>query len=109
MEASVPPMMKSSEDWTMADGTQASVAEDAWGRYLVITVPGRNGPCWICAPASDRALAEVRSGRISPWVVVHHSCTGTVAIYRTMIDGSVRDSVVLCSQLPVGASVLSAA
>jgi hypothetical protein len=102
-------MMRASENWTLADGTEASVAEDAWGRYLVLAVPGRNGPCWVCAPATDKALAEVRSGRTSPWAVVHHSCTGTVAIFRTMLDGSVRDSLVLCSQLPVGDAVLSAA
>jgi hypothetical protein len=58
---------------------------------------------------SDRAVACVRSGLTSPWTVAHHSASGTVDIYRTARDGSVKESVVLCSQLPAGGTVLAAA
>ena len=78
-------------------------------QYLVLALAGRSGPCWVCAPASDRAVACVRGGRASPWSVVHHSLTGTVDIYRTLRDGSVRESVVLCDSLPLGRTVLAAA
>ena len=90
-------------------GLQAAIADDSSTRYLVLALPGRAGPCWVCAPASDAALAAVRDGRSSPWNLVHHSCTGTVDIYRTMRDGSLRESVVLCSSLPLGDTLLSAA
>jgi hypothetical protein len=79
------------------------------GQYLVMEMAGSAGPCWVCAPVSNRALDCVRTGQASPWAVLHHSSTGTVDIYRTLRDGSVRESVVLCAALPVGRSVLAAA
>jgi hypothetical protein len=79
------------------------------GQYLVMEMTGRAGPCWVCAPVTDRALDCVRSGKATPWTVLHHSATGTVNIYRTLQDGSVRESVVLCAALPLGRSVLAAA
>ena len=106
--ASVPPQLLLTEELPMPDQS-ALVAIGAGGQYLVIEVAGRSGPCWVCAPVSDRALDCVRSGRTSPWTVVHHSATGTVDIYRTLLDGSIHESVVLCSVLPVGRSVLAAA
>jgi len=105
---SVPPQLLPIERLTMPD-LDAAVAIGAGGQYLVIEITGRAGPCWVCAPVSDRALECVRSGRTSPWTVVHHSATGTVDIYRTLLDGSVHESVVLCSALPVGRAVLAAA
>jgi hypothetical protein len=75
----------------------------------VVSLPGRSGPCWICAPATWAALDCVRRRRASPWSVIHHSSTGTVTLHRTLGDGSVRDSTVLCAALPAGAGVLSAA
>jgi len=102
-----PPQLLLTEELAVPD--HAAVAIGAGGQYLVIEVTGRAGPCWVCAPVSDRALDCVRSGRTSPWTVVHHSATGTVDIYRTLLDGSVHESVVLCSALPVGRSVLAAA
>jgi hypothetical protein len=104
---SVPPQLLLTEELPVPD--HAAVAIGAGGQYLVIEVTGRAGPCWVCAPVSDRALDCVRSGRTSPWTVVHHSATGTVDIYRTLLDGSVHESVMLCSALPVGRSVLAAA
>jgi hypothetical protein len=53
----------------------------------------------MCAPVSDRAVECVRSGRASPWAVMHHSSTGTVEIYETRSDGTLDESVVLCTML----------
>jgi hypothetical protein len=106
---SVPPPLRLRETVQLADHTDVAVAEGAGGQFLVVAVAGRSGPCWVCAPASDRAVACVRSGRTSPWTVLHHSATGTVDIYRTLRDGTVRESVMLCAQLPLGRSVLAAA
>ena len=108
MITAVPPSLKVREDLVVA-GLRAAVADDDSSRYLVLTLPGRAGPCWVCAPATDVALDAVRNGRTSPWNVVHHSATGTVDIYRTMLDGSLRESVVLCASLPLGDALLSAA
>ncbi|HET9692086.1 MAG TPA: hypothetical protein VFP61_13120 [Acidimicrobiales bacterium] len=90
-------------------GVAASVCDDHGADYLVVRVPGRCGPCWIAAPATERAIAAVRDGRTSPWSVLHHSATGTVEIFRSMIDGTVRESTVLCSSLPAGDRALAAA
>lgn len=108
MTVHAPPLFKVREDLGFS-GLRAAVAEERGTRYLVLEVPGRSGPCWVCAPASDVAIDAVRSGRSSPWSVVHHSATGTVQIYRTLLDGSVRESVVLCASLPMGEMLLSAA
>jgi hypothetical protein len=97
------------ENLPLSQGVDVTVGVGPGGQYLVVPVAGRSGPCWVCAPVSDRALDCVRSGRTSPWTVVHHSATGTVDIYRTLRDGSVRESVVLCAQLPLGGTVLAAA
>jgi hypothetical protein len=106
--AEVPPSFRVRESLVVG-GVVAAVAEDHGAGYLVVRVPGRSGPCWVCAPATDRAIAAVRDGRSSPWAVLHHSATGTVEIYRSMLDGSVRQSVVLCASLPTGGGLLSAA
>ena len=90
-------------------GVVTTVCEDHGHDYLVVEVPGRCGPCWIAAPATAHAIDAVRSGRTSPWAVVHHSATGTVDIFRSMLDGTVRESTVLCASLPAGDAVLAAA
>ena len=109
MIAPTPPNLRLSETFDAADGIGLAVGFDHDGCYLVVSVPGRSGPCWICAPASERALDCVRRRRASPWAVVHHSRTGTVTVYRTLLDGSLRDSTVLCASLPAGTAVLCAA
>lgn len=96
---SVPPQLSLQETILVADADVA-VGVGVGGTYLVVELPGHDGPCWVCAPASDRALDCVRSGHASPWTVLHHSLTGTVDIYRTAADGSLHLSVVLCSRLP---------
>ena len=106
---SMPPELRLKETILVSDCMDVAVGAGTGGQYLVLTMAGRSGPCWVCAPASDRAVACVRSGQASPWSVVHHSATGTVDIYRTLRDGSVRESVVLCAGLPLGLGVLAAA
>ena len=98
---SVPPQLLLQETIPAADGDEeASVGVGTGGTYLVLEIPGPAGPCWVCAPASERALDCVRSGRTSPWTVLHHSATGTVDLYRTTADGSLHCSTLLCSKLP---------
>jgi hypothetical protein len=106
---SVPPQLELQEVLPPHQGIEVSVGVSAGRQYLVMAMAGRSGPWWVCAPASDRAVACVRNGRASPWTVTHHSATGTVDVYRTALDGSVSESVVLCSQLPSGRTVLAAA
>lgn len=105
----VPPQLQLGELIRLADGTEVAVGHGTGGQYLVMSFVGRCGTCWVCAPASDRAVECVRNGLASPWSVIHHSATGTVDVYRSSIDGTVRESVVLCSRLPVGQAVLAAA
>jgi hypothetical protein len=106
---SVPPELIQTEILTIPDLGDVAVGVGVGGQYLVMEMSGRAGPCWVCAPVTDRALDCVRSGKATPWTVLHHSATGTVDIYRTLLDGSVHESVVLCAALPVGRSVLAAA
>ena len=105
----VPPQLQLRELIPLADGTEVAVGLGTGGQYLVMSVTGREGACWVCAPASDRAVECVRDGLASPWAVIHHSATGTVDLYRSRMDGSVHESVVLCSALPMGRGVLAAA
>jgi len=98
---SVPPQLSLQETIPAPDDNdEAAVGVGVGGTYLVVELPGRAGPCWVCAPASERALDCVRRGRTSPWTVLHHSATGTVDVYRTTSDGSLHCSTVLCSSLP---------
>lgn len=97
----VPPQLQLQESIPAAEGAEeAAVGVGVGGTYLVVEIPGPAGPCWVCAPASPRALECVRSGRTSPWTVLHHSTTGTVDLYRTTADGSLHCSTLLCSKLP---------
>lgn len=105
----VPGHLQLREAFVLDDGTEVAVGHGAGGQYLVMTLSGRSGACWVCAPASDVAIDCVRAGRTSPWTVVHHSATGTVDVYRSRIDGTLIESVMLCSSLPLGRSVLAAA
>ena len=96
---SVPPQLCFQEAIPLP-GADVAVGVGAGGTFLVIELAGHDGPCWVCAPVSERALECVRSGQASPWSVIHHSLTGTVDIYRTSADGSLHVSVTLCSRLP---------
>ena len=92
-----------------ADGTEVAVGHGIGGQYLVIAVSVRSGACWVCAPATDAAIECVRAGRSSPWTVAHHSATGTVEVFRSRLDGTIGESVLLCSQLLLGRDLLAAA
>ena len=105
----VPGHLQLREVMLVADGTEVAVGDGTGGRYLVLSVSGRSGACWVCAPASNAAIECVRAGRTSPWTVVRHSATGTVDIYRTRLDGTIAESVVLCSELRLGRDLLAAA
>ena len=96
---SVPPQLELLETIPLP-GADVAVGAGAEVTYLVVELAGSDGPCWVCAPASARAIECVRAGRASPWTVLHHSLTGTVDIYRTAADGSIHASVWLCSRLP---------
>lgn len=96
---SVPPQL-SMQETIPGHHAAAAVGVGPAGTYLVVELAGRAGPCWVCAPATERAIDCVRAGRASPWTVLHHSATGTVDVYRTGSDGALHCSVVLCSQLP---------
>ena len=95
---SVPPQLTMQE--AIPGDVEAAIGVSPAGTYLVVELAGQAGPCWVCAPASEKAIDCVRRGRTSPWTVLHHSATGTVDIYRTAADGSLHYSVVLCSRLP---------
>ena len=95
---SVPPLLTLQE--TIPGDVEAAIGVGPSGTYLVVELAGQAGPCWVCAPATERAIDCVRRGRTSPWTVLHHSATGTVDIFRTGADGSLHSSVVLCSRLP---------
>lgn len=98
---SVPPQLSLQELITLPNHNDgAAVGVGVGGTYLVVELSGWSGPCWVCAPVTDRAVECVRQGRVSPWTAVHHSATGTVDIYRTGADGALRCSTVLCSSLP---------
>jgi hypothetical protein len=94
----VPPQLYIQETIPAPEG-EVAVGVGVGGQYLVVELAGDGGPCWMCAPVTDRAVECVRSGQASPWSVLQHSCTGTVAIYETRADGSLDESVVLCTML----------
>lgn len=104
----VPPQLRHKETIPLPEFGPVSVGVGTGGKFLVIEMAGGAGPSWACAPVSDRALDCVKAGRTSPWTVMHHSTTGTVDIYRTEADGTVRESVVLCSALSESGSTAAA-
>jgi hypothetical protein len=107
---SVPPQLSLRETLGVSPfGEQAAVGVGVGGTYLVVELPGWAGPCWVCAPATERAIDCVREGRTSPWTVLHHSATGTADVFRTAVDGSLHCSTVLCSSLPVAQPARAAA
>ena len=105
----VPGHLQLREVILLADGTEVAVGHGMGGQFLVIAVSESSGRCWVCAPATDAAIECVRAGRSSPWTVAHHSATGTVDLFRSGLDGTVAESVLLCSELRLGPKVLAAA
>lgn len=81
----------------------AAVVEDDEQTYLMVSV-GVDGDragraCWICAPASERALECVRSHRATPWTLLLHSSTGTVVRWWREGSGDFAESVICCADL----------
>jgi hypothetical protein len=69
-------------------------------RYLIVEAADRDGsPCWVCAPATDRAVAMVAEGRAAAYDAVLHSATGWVDVVRLVDGHAVPDQRVLCSHL----------
>ncbi len=54
---------------------------------------------WLCAPASDRAIGCVASGRAMPADLLRHSATGTVEDITLGLGGQFIESLRLCSEL----------
>jgi hypothetical protein len=102
-----PPHLRVQEEFDLPTGEHAATAADDESTYLAVEVAGRAGPCWVCAPATTRALDCVRCGRTDAWVVIHHSATGTVQLWRPGGRGW-SESVVLCSQLPARETLAAA-
>ncbi|HWG74959.1 MAG TPA: hypothetical protein VG184_12985 [Acidimicrobiales bacterium] len=97
----VPPHLHLREVLDLPD-VAAATADDAEGTYLVVSVAGAAGRCWMCAPATQLAIDCVRSRRTTPWTVMHHSSTGTVQVWRARADGTLVESVKLCAHIAPG-------
>lgn len=76
-------------------------AVDALGDQWLIIEAGsdEHGFSWICAPASDRAVELVTSGRASALDAVRHSLTGWVEVIRVVDGHAVPDQRVSCADL----------
>jgi hypothetical protein len=71
------------------------------GRWLIVRVD--DDPehlVWVCAPVSSRALQEVAAGRASIRDALRHSVTGTVEVVTVDHGRAVRDSCLLCADIP---------
>jgi hypothetical protein len=82
---------------------QASVfsATDSDGEHWLIIEAGRDehGFSWICAPASDRAVELVATGRAAATDAIKHSRTGWVEVVRVFDGHSVPDERVTCADM----------
>jgi hypothetical protein len=66
-------------------------------RWLVVqTAEFADSRRWLCAPASERAIGCVASGRARPADVFRHSATGTVEQITLGPDGHFSESLRLC-------------
>jgi hypothetical protein len=54
---------------------------------------------WLCAPASDRAIACLFSGRAAPGDLFRHSVTGTIDDIMVDAQGRVYERTRLCSDV----------
>ncbi len=82
---------------------QAAVfsAVDQAGDHWLIVEAGSDthATAWVCAPASDRAVQLVATGRASALDVLRHSLTGWVEVVRVVDGHAVPDQRVSCSEL----------
>ena len=69
-------------------------------RWLVVQIAeSPDARRWLCAPASDRAISCVLSGRAQPVDLFRHSATGSVEDVTITSDGKVFESTRLCGEL----------
>ena len=76
-------------------------AIDAGGDQWLIVEAGSDdhGFSWICAPASDRVVQLVTSGRAAAMDAIRHSLTGWVEVIRVVDGHAVPDQRVRCCDL----------
>jgi hypothetical protein len=72
---------------------------DGQGWLVALTVDRPDYRRWLCAPASDQAIACVRLGRAQPADFFRHSSTGSVEVVTVDASGRVSESVRLCTEL----------
>lgn len=85
------------------DCAQAAVfsALDAEGEHWLIieSTPDACEAAWICAPASEKVIDLVGSGRAAAADALRHSSTGWVEVVRVVEGHAVPDQRVPCSEL----------
>lgn len=87
--------------------TSVCVATDDSGVHWLIVEAGGDTRCrsWVCAPASERAVEMVASGRAAPLDALLHSLTGWVEVVRVVDGHSVPDQRITCSNMAAAALV----
>jgi hypothetical protein len=75
---------------TDGDGEHWLIVEDATDEKVI---------SWICAPASDRVVELVASGRAAATDALCHSRTGWVEVVRVVDGHAVPDQRVACAEL----------
>ncbi|HWE54094.1 MAG TPA: hypothetical protein VG435_01205 [Acidimicrobiales bacterium] len=84
-----------------SDQTAVFGATDQAGDHWLIVEADEptQGPTWICAPASDRVLDLIATGRAAAGDALCHSQTGWVEVVRVVNGHAVPDQRVSCSDL----------
>lgn len=84
-----------------ADQPAVFSATDSEGEHWLIVEAARNERefSWFCAPASDRAVELVATGRASAADAVRHSRTGWVEVVRVVDGHAVPDERVTCAEI----------
>jgi hypothetical protein len=74
--------------------------------WLILEADGNDREmAWICAPASDRMVELVGTGKATARDAVRHSLTGWVEVVRVVDGHAVPDQRVTCVELRAVASV----
>ena len=84
-----------------ADQPAVFSATDSDGEHWLIVEAARDERefAWFCAPASDRAVQLVATGRAAASDAVRHSRTGWVEVVRVVDGHSVPDERVPCAEI----------
>lgn len=90
-----------------------SATDTSGDQWLILEAGGdERAVSWICAPASDRAVGLVATGKASATDVARHSLTGWVEVVRVVDGHAVPDQRLSCSELsalpaaPAGAALV---